>query len=374
MTHRFALGKYRKVLVLYVGGTIGMQRNNEGVFIPVPNTFLQKLKEDSEMHDPLHASKYFRDCKENELVLPSSYGHDTIIYQIIEYTPLLDSSNMTSKDWIRIARDIKLHYDTFDGFIVLHGTDTLAYTSSALSFMFDSLKKPVVITGAQIPIFERRADAKENFLTSLIIAAYYDIPEVCVFFANKLFRGNRIVKVSSNELDAFSSPNYHTLADIGVDVKVNHHYIRKTDDSIPFKLFDDLNQNVAMLTLFPTITCEMLNSFLECSLKGIVIQSYGSGNIPSKRNDLLSVFKKAVEKEMLIVNITQCSRGSVHASYEPGKVFKDIGIICGRDMTAEAALTKLAYVLALPGLSFQQRVQMMKTDLRGEMSVNVEDF
>ncbi|XP_074034162.1 L-asparaginase isoform X3 [Leptinotarsa decemlineata] len=332
MTHRFALGKYRKVLVLYVGGTIGMQRNNEGVFIPVPNTFLQKLKEDSEMHDPLHASKYFRDCKENELVLPSSYGHDTIIYQIIEYTPLLDSSNMTSKDWIRIARDIK------------------------------------------IPIFERRADAKENFLTSLIIAAYYDIPEVCVFFANKLFRGNRIVKVSSNELDAFSSPNYHTLADIGVDVKVNHHYIRKTDDSIPFKLFDDLNQNVAMLTLFPTITCEMLNSFLECSLKGIVIQSYGSGNIPSKRNDLLSVFKKAVEKEMLIVNITQCSRGSVHASYEPGKVFKDIGIICGRDMTAEAALTKLAYVLALPGLSFQQRVQMMKTDLRGEMSVNVEDF
>nr|XP_023020271.1 L-asparaginase-like [Leptinotarsa decemlineata] len=283
--------------------------------------------------------------------------------------------------WSKIGRgvrihmyEITLHYDTFDGFIVLHGTDTLAYTSSALSFMFDSLKKPVVITGAQIPIFERRADAKENFLTSLIIAAYYDIPEVCVFFANKLFRGNRIVKVSSNELDAFSSPNYHTLADIGVDVKVNHHYIRKTDDSIPFKLFDDLNQNVAMLTLFPTITCEMLNSFLECSLKGIVIQSYGSGNIPSKRNDLLSVFKKAVEKEMLIVNITQCSRGSVHASYEPGKVFKDIGIICGRDMTAEAALTKLAYVLALPGLSFQQRVQMMKTDLRGEMSVNVEDF
>ncbi|KAG5894530.1 hypothetical protein JTB14_026818 [Gonioctena quinquepunctata] len=360
----------KKVLVLYVGGTIGMQRNEKGVLLPVPNTFLEKVKGNSEMHDPELADKYFRNLKDNELVLPPAYGLDVIMYRIIEYTPLLDSSNMTCEDWVRIAQDIERYYSTFDGFIVLHGTDTLAYTSSALSFMLHGLRKPVIVTGSQIPIFETRSDAKDNFLASLILSGCYTIPEVCVFFANKLFRGNRIVKMNSNELDAFTSPNYHTLADMGMEIKVHDHYIRKIDYSVPFTVNDNLNPNVAILAFFPTITCQMLEYFFKSSIEGIVIQSYGAGNLPSKRGDLLAVIKKAVQDEILIVNVTQCSRGTVSACYETGKAFEEIGIISGEDMTAEAALTKLTYVLALPGLTFQQRVEAMKTNIRGEMTAD----
>ncbi|KAJ8939635.1 hypothetical protein NQ314_011055, partial [Rhamnusium bicolor] len=210
-----------------------------------------------------------------------STGQCTLIYEIVEYNPLLDSSNMSCKEWNRIAKDIVSNYNKFDGFVVVHGTDTMAYTSSALSFMLEGLGKPVVITGSQIPIFETRSDAKDNFLSSLIIAGSYDIPEVCVFFANKLFRGNRTAKISSYEFDAFDSPNYHTLADVGIDVK---------------------------------------KSYLTPPTQGLVIQSYGTGNLPSNRLDILRVLKDAVERNILIINITQCTRGAVCSSYECGKI------------------------------------------------------
>ncbi|KAJ8924381.1 hypothetical protein NQ315_007177 [Exocentrus adspersus] len=196
-----------------------MQKNEKGVLVPIPNAFLQKVKYHSELHDVVKATKYFRALKENELILPPTIEGNTVIYEIVEYNPLLDSSDMSANDWIRIAKDVTINYNKYDGFVILHGTDTMAYTASALSFMMEGLNKPVIITGSQIPIFATRSDAKDNFLSSLIIAGCYNIPEVCVFFANKLLRGNRTAKISSDDLDAFDSPNYHTLADVGIKVK-----------------------------------------------------------------------------------------------------------------------------------------------------------
>ncbi|XP_060529062.1 L-asparaginase isoform X2 [Cylas formicarius] len=356
----------RKVLVLYVGGTIGMQKNEYGVYMPVPDAFVNKIKSTSEMHDAKIATKYKIDLNENELILPN-LGPNLIIYRIKEYHPLLDSSNMATKEWIRIAEDIKENYSKFDGFVVLHGTDTLAYTSSALSFMLENLQKPVIITGSQIPVFESRSDAKENFLSSLIFAGCYNIPEVCVFFANKLLRGNRTTKVSSNCLDAFDSPNYHPLATTGIEVNLHYHYIAKRNSSSKFSVHTNLSSNVGRLTFYPTIASEQLESFLKPPIEGIVLQSYGAGNISSNRTDLLKVLKTAVDRGVVIINITQCSKGSVSVTYEAGKALEQLGIISGGDMTAEATLTKLAYILAMP-CSYESRVKLMKSNLRGELS------
>ncbi|CAH1998532.1 unnamed protein product [Acanthoscelides obtectus] len=368
--------KLKKVLVIYVGGTIGMQKNDDGVYSPVANTFLHKVKYHSEMHDADLAKQYFPHLKENELVLPvDSKTMILTIYEIVEYVPLLDSSNMGCKEWIRIAKDIERYYESYDGFIILHGTDTLAFTASALSFMLEGLRKPVIVTGSQIPIFETRSDAKDNFLSSLILASYGRVPEVCVFFASKLYRGNRVTKMSSDELEAFGSPNYNTLADVGIDVKFNDHYIRQVSPTRYFAPIIDLNPNVGILAFFPTMTCNMVNdhcleAFLQPPVQGLVIQTYGAGNLPSSRKDLMDVLRNAVKRRILIVNVTQCSRGTVQADYETGKVLQDMGIILGADMTAEAAYTKLIFVLGLPELSFETRVKLMKSDLRGEMTVN----
>lgn len=364
------MGHYKNVLVLYVGGTIGMQKNDEGIFIPIRHTFLKQVKYHSEMHDPEQARKFFRPLKENELILPPTPGYSTLLYKIIEYNALLDSCNMSCKDWIKIANDIKKNYNKYQGFVILHGTDTMAYTSSVLSFMLEGLTKPVIITGSQIPIYETRSDAKDNFLSSLIIAGFYDIPEVCVFFANKLLRGNRTEKISSEELDAFGSPNYPVLGHVGIDVKINHHYIRRPDVKVPFTVHTNLNPNAAILTFCPTITCQMLESFLKPPLEGLVLQSYGAGNLPSQRTDILKLLKDAVKREILIVNVTQCPKGGVSLFYETGKVLDEIGIVSGTDMTVEAALTKLIYVIGLPKLTYQQRIKIMKTDLRGELTIS----
>ncbi|KAJ8962632.1 hypothetical protein NQ318_001025 [Aromia moschata] len=293
------------------------------------------------MHDAEQEKDFIRPLEDNELILPPTRtpnGEITVIYEIVEYDPLLDSSDMSYKDWIKIAEDIGQNYHKYDGFVVLHGTDTLAYTSSALSFMLEGLKKPVIVTGSQISIFETRSDAKDNFLSSLILAGCYRVPEVCVFFANKLLRGNRTMKVDSNELDAFASPNYCTLADVGIDVKLNRHYIRKPDNC-PFAVRSNLNPNAVILTFCPTITDQMLKSFLKPPSEGLVLQSYGTGNLPSQRADILEVLKDAVKREILII-------------------LDDIGVISVADMTAEAALTKLIYILGIPKITYEDRVKV----------------
>ncbi|KAJ3649557.1 hypothetical protein Zmor_021293 [Zophobas morio] len=359
----------KKVMVLYVGGTIGMERNENHVYSPSPNKFLKKLEHSAQMHDPLLAEKYIKHLAPNQLVLPE-IGSDIVLYQLEEYSPLLDSSNMSSKDWIRIAKDIEKNYTHFDGFVILHGTDTLAYTSSALSFMLEGIQKPVILTGSQIPIFETRSDAKDNVLSSLILAGCYRIPEVCIFFANKLLRGNRTAKISSTHLNAFDSPNYTALAEVGIDITLNRHFIMRPS-GVPFRVHTKLNPNVGLLNFFPTMTPCMFRALLQCpSVEGLVIQSYGVGNIPSNQKELLQVIKEAVRNEIVIVNITQCAQGTVSASYETGKALENIGVICGHDMTAEAALTKLCYVLGIPALSYDERVLLMKENIRGELTNN----
>ncbi|CAH0551756.1 unnamed protein product [Brassicogethes aeneus] len=351
----------RKVLLLYVGGTIGMQKNDQGAYIPIPNAFLQKLTK--EIHRPEVAKEYNIEMKKNQLIL---YQGRIIICEFKEYDPLLDSSNMTETDWSLIAKDIEQYYNEFDGFVVLHGTDTLCYTSSALSFMLEGLSKPVIVTGSQISFFEPRNDAKSNILSSIDIAVNYDIPEVCIFFADKLCRGNRTTKISSTQMNAFNSPNLPPLAEVGITVKVNSRAIRKPGKNL--KVFRRLTSNVGVITIVPTINSAMLKAILQPPLEGAVLESFGVGNIPTRRQDILDALEEAIKRGVIIVNITQCSEGAVNALYEPGQLMENIGVISGNDMTLEAALTKLSYVLALPNLSRDDRIMLVRKDLRGELT------
>ncbi|XP_035719284.1 L-asparaginase-like isoform X2 [Vespa mandarinia] len=210
-----------RVLVLYTGGTIGMIRNESGVLVPKANSFVNNLRQFSQMHDRDYAKRiYGKMADESPLILPvKTTDNCRVIYEVLEYSPLCDSSDMTMDDWILIANDIKKYYNDFDGFVILHGTDTLSYTASALSFMLQDLDKIVILTGSQVPIFDTRNDGVDNFLTSLVIAANYNIPEVCVFFGTNLMRGNRTSKVSATSFDAFHSPNFPPLATVGINIE-----------------------------------------------------------------------------------------------------------------------------------------------------------
>lgn len=358
----------KKVLVLYTGGTIGMQKNQKGVYVPSTNSLIRQLKNIPELHNKEYAEFYFGEERSDELVIPYIYEEQVVVYTVIEYDPLYDSSNMSTKDWIRIATDIETYYYKYDGFVILHGTDTLAYTASALSFMLNGLQKPVILTGSQIPIYENRSDAKGNFLASLIIAACFDVPEVCVYFSHKLLRGNRTAKVSSNLLDAFNSPNVHPLANVGINITMHHNFLFHSNGTQEFVVNKNLNSNVVVLSLFPTITGAMIRSFIGQDVEGVVLQSYGAGNIPSNRKDVLEVLRDAIARGVIIVNITQCAQGAVVSAYETGQALKEIGLISGCDMTPEAALAKLTYVLGQDQLLLEEKKKLMSINLRGELT------
>ncbi|XP_034938412.1 L-asparaginase 1-like [Chelonus insularis] len=358
-----------RVLVIYTGGTIGMMRNEQGALAPIPNKFVKTLKTYPHMHDRNYAEKRFGLL--DSLVLPMRKTDGRrIIYNVLEYSPLLDSSNMTMDDWIKIASDIREHYEFYDGFVVLHGTDTLSYTASALSFMLEALGKTVVITGSQLPIFDTRSDGLHNFLTSLVIAGNYNIPEVCVFFDTHLMRGNRTSKMAAASFDAFSSPNCPPLAIAGIQIEVNYQSIFRPCALEKFHVHKVLNRNVGLLRIFPSITADLVRTFVQPPIEGVILQTYGAGNIPANRQDILDVLRSAAERGVIIVNITQCTKDGVTDIYEPGKLLIDAGVTIGYDLTPEAALTKLAYVLSKTEWDIWTKRKMMKTNLRGELTTN----
>ncbi|XP_015113146.1 uncharacterized protein LOC107038514 [Diachasma alloeum] len=365
-----------RVLVLYTGGTIGMIRNATDALAPVPNQFVKAVKQYPHMYDREHATKRFGSS--GLLALPmTATDSRRVIYDIREYSPLLDSSNMTMNDWIKIAKDIKDSYEFFDGFVVLHGTDTLSYTASALSFMLESLGKPVIITGSQLPIFDTRSDGLQNFLASLIIAGNYSIPEVCVFFGSALMRGNRTSKVSAASFEAFESPNVPNLATAGIKIQVDYQSIFRPCGMEKFHVHTTLNRNVGLLRIFPSITVELVRAFLQPPIEGVVLQTFGAGNIPINRHDIVQELRNATSRGVLVVNTTQCSRDGVTPAYESGKLLVDAGVTVGYDMTPEAALTKLSYVLSKTEWDIQKKRKMMETNLRGELTtcerVNFQD-
>ncbi|XP_061751261.1 60 kDa lysophospholipase isoform X3 [Nerophis ophidion] len=374
-----------RVLVVNTGGTIGMTLL-DNVLAPKANAFVKSLRKLPILHDEMYAQQtcmYDYYGFEHTLVLPMQSVHSDqlfhrmsknkkrIVYTIIEYSPLLDSSNMTTDDWGRIGKDIEKNYESYDGFVILHGTDTMAYTASALSFMCEHLGKPIILTGSQVPIYEMRNDGRDNLLGALLIAGQFVIPEVCLYFYNKLYRGNRVTKVDAGSFNAFSSPNLAPLATAEVDIAINWDTVWRANTTAKFQVRTELNRNVGLLRLFPGITAATVRAFLQPPMEGVVLETYGSGNAPDNRSDLLEELKKATESGVIIINCTQCLRGTVSTSYATGKVLMDAGLIAGGDMTPEAALSKLSYVLAKTEISLDAKKKMMGQNLRGEMSADL---
>lgn len=301
------------------------------------------------------------------LVTPRAGPHGKRVrYAVLEYDPLLDSSEMDIPDWIRLASDISLNYTAFDAFIVLHGTDTMAYTASALSMLLENLGKSVIVTGAQVPLSELRNDAIENVLGALMLAGSYIIPEVGLYFASTLYRGNRTSKVSNNALAAFDSPNMAPLARVGINIEVAWNLVERSKMVKSFRAHNSMSSNVAVLRLFPGLPTSTVKSFLSPPLEGVILESYGAGNAPS-RPDLLQVFKEASDRGLVIVNITQCVQGEVSAIYAVGKKLEAVGVVAGGDMTPECALAKLSYLLA-KGLEPGEIRELMGRPLRGELT------
>ncbi|XP_069688700.1 L-asparaginase-like isoform X2 [Periplaneta americana] len=358
-----------RVLVLYTGGTIGMMKNDMNAYVPIPDAFEKYIRRIPYMHDEEYvASKLSSKDKSKFLVLPEVADKARVLYHIKEYSTLLDSCNMAMESWIRIALDIQKSYESYDGFVILHGTDTLAYTASALSFMFENLGKTVIVTGSQIPVFESRSDGRDNILGALVLAGNYVIPEVTVFFRNNLFRGNRTMKKSTDAFLAFDSPNMSPIAKIGINIEVDPQLIFRPHTIDKFRVQSTLNPNVGLLRLFPNITSQAVRAFLQPPIEGVVLQTYGAGNVPSNREDLMEELKAATRRGVLIVNCTQCIEGSVSANYETGMVLEQAGVIPGMDMTPEAALTKLSYVLSKTEWDAAVKCEMMQKNLRGELS------
>ncbi|KAI0647560.1 L-asparaginase [Trametes meyenii] len=306
------------------------------------------------------------------LVTPRSTGpggnSKRIRYVVLEWHPMLDSSNIEIQDWIRIATDIELNYSNFDGFVILHGTDTMSYTSSALSFMLEDLGKTVVVTGAQIPMSQLRNDAVDNLLGALVIAGHYIIPECCLYFNHTLFRGNRVSKMSSYDLNAFSSPNFPPLVNVGIDIVVNWHDVMRQTSLRRFRSHKLMSPHVATLRLFPGITGATIRAFVAPPTRGIVLETFGAGNAP-QRADLMAALREACDAGVVIVAISQCAKGSVSDAYETGRSLLQSGVVPGGDMTPECALTKLSYLLSKPELSPAQVRALIGTPLRGELTL-----
>jgi L-asparaginase len=335
-----------KILMIYTGGTLGMVYDIKKKTL-VPFQFDEILENIPEL------ARF-----ESELT-------------IIPLEPAIDSSNMSPEIWLELAEIIGSQYEKYDGFVILHGTDTMAYTASALSFLLENLSKPVILTGAQLPIGMTRTDARENMMTTLELAEHKVnnknlINEVCIYFNGRLLRGNRAKKYESSQFDAFQSENYPLLADVGVYCQYNEPYMLKRPKGV-FKQHSNLDSNVLILKLFPGISNAFVEHLLSTpDLKAVVLETYGSGNA-SSNTEFLDLLKAACDSGIIFYNVSQCSGGEVRqGDYDTGRGLKFAGVISGKDITAEAAVCKLMFLLAQEK-SILKIKKLLEKNLRGEM-------
>ncbi|QKJ87330.1 L-asparaginase [Paramixta manurensis] len=332
----------KSIYVAYTGGTIGMQRSEQG-YIPVSGHLQQQLAKMPEFHRP---------------EMPE--------FTIHEYHPLIDSSDMTPQDWQAIADDIRHNYALYDGFVILHGTDTMAFTASALSFMLENLAKPVIVTGSQIPLAELRSDGQQNLLNALFVAANYPINEVTLFFNNTLYRGNRTTKAHADGFNAFASPNLPPLLEAGIHIRRLNTPLAPTGSG-DLVVHPITPQPIGVVTLYPGISAEVVRNFLRQPVKALILRSYGVGNAPQNA-EFLAELKAACERGIVVVNLTQCMSGKVNmGGYATGNALAHAGVISGYDLTVEATLTKLHFLLSQPLSDVDVRRQM-QCNLRGELT------
>jgi len=335
-----------KILIIYTGGTIGMINDpDNGMLVPFN----------------------FEQIKENVPELSRLNYH----LDVHSFNPVLDSSNMDPEIWKTLAELVYEHYDLYDGFVILHGSDTMAFTASALSFMLENLGKPVVLTGSQLPIGEIRTDAKENLITALEIAATKEngkalVPEVCIYFDAQLFRGNRSIKYNIEKFEAFRSPNYSILAEAGVHLQFHENYILKAPEE-KLILRTHFNSNIGVLKLYPGITPQAVQAITDSSVDAIILETFGSGNTTTAQW-FLDALQKALDSGKIIVDISQCKKGSVQLGrYETSRELQQMGILSGFDLTFEATVTKLMFVMGL-GLPIAESKILMEQSLRGELT------
>ncbi|MCQ2272187.1 MAG: type I asparaginase [Bacteroidales bacterium] len=340
----------KKILIIYTGGTIGMIQNQE-------NGALEPF-EFSDIYSQLPMLK----------LINGDIDFKTLL-------PLIDSSDTNPDFWIRLANFIGENYNNYDGFVILHGTDTMAYTASALSFMLENLAKPVILTGSQLPLGVVRSDGRDNIMAAVEIATDEfegepRIQEVCIYFENGLYRGNRTYKANAEKFNAFASPNFHKIAKVGVSITYNLSDIHYKNTGLPLIVHTELDSHIALIKLYPGIQTQMLRSVLTIpDLHGVVLETFGAGNAPSDEN-FLSLIKEASEKGIVFVNVSQCKDGgSVKMGlYEASVGLNKCGVVSGADMTTEAAVSKLMYLFGTK-MPIEEIKYWLQRPIRGEMTV-----